>query len=461
MNVTIDRKDDLNATIEVNIAANDYAVEVDKKLKVYRQKANIPGFRPGMAPKSMIEKMYGTSLLLESVNELASKGLFNYIDEHKLNILGQPVLTDDTKIDGIAKDKDYTFRFDVGLTPQFQLNVSKADAFTRYIVKVEEKEVDEELARFKKRYGTLSTVDEAGDNDMVYCRFEELDDEGNPLEGGAHADNSPVLTSGIKNEEVKRQFIGARKDDVIDVNIFALFDNDETEISHVLGVQKVGVSDLSPKFRLHVQEIKRNVEAELTQEVFDRAYGEGNIKSEEELRAKIREELEGFFKAQAEHLLEHGLIDSLVERQNIPLPDAFLKRWMIDHNPGRYNAENIEHSYHHEAEYLRNHLFEEKILDENNVKVEEEDIRNAALDYTRQMFGQYGTANLPDNLLLSIVEPELKKEEYRSRMINIAVSRKVRELAKSLITIEEKEIGSAEFLQLVEEHNKAHHSHKH
>ena len=194
MNVTIEKKDDLNATISVQIENADYAPEIEKQLKNYQHKANIPGFRPGKVPKSMIENMYGNTVLLEAINSAASKGLFDYIDSNKLNILGQPVLSDDSKIDELAKGKEYIFKFDIGLSPDIKLNVSTADVFEKYVVKVDDKQVDEEVDRLKKQFGTLTEIDEAGDNDMVYCSFDELDEAGNTFEGGAHAVSYTHLT---------------------------------------------------------------------------------------------------------------------------------------------------------------------------------------------------------------------------------------------------------------------------
>ncbi len=461
MNVTIENKDALNATISVNVASADYAPEIDKQLKNYQHKANVPGFRPGKIPKSMIEKMFGTTVLLEAVNSVASRGLFDYIDAQKLNILGQPVLSDDSKIDELAKDKDYTFKFDIGLSPDLKLNISAQDKFTKYAVVIDDKMIDEELDRMKKRFGTLSDVETAGDNDMVYCSFDELDEAGTILEGGAHTDSAPVLTSTIKNDTLKKQFIGIKKGAEFIVNIFDLFENNETEISHVLGVQKVGVNDLGPNFKLNVIDIKQNAEAELNQELFDKAYEPGTVNSIEELKEKIKEELAGYFNGQTEHLFEHELVDSLVAKQNIELPDAFLKRWMLDRHSDKFTAENIDHGYIHEAEYLRNHLFEEKLLAENNVKIEEQDIREAAINYTKSMFGAYGTAGLNDELLNSIIEPSLKKDDYRSKMVNLAVSNKVRAIVKSLITIETKDVSADEFVKLVTNHNQKHHQHNH
>jgi len=457
MNVTIEKKDDLNATISVDIASSDYLPEVEKQLKEYQHKANIPGFRPGKAPKSMIEKMYGNTMLLEAINSAASKGLFDFIDGNKLNILGQPVLNDESKIDELAKDKNYVFKFDIGLSPDVKLDISADDKFVKYSVLIDDKMVDDEIDRLKKRFGTLTDVETASDNDMVYCSFDELDGSGNVLEGGAHADSAPVLTSTLKNDAIKKMFIGIAKDAELTVNIFELFDNDENEISHVLGVQKVGVKDLGPDFKLHVKEIKRNDEAELNQELFDKVYGPGTVNNIDELKVKIKEELSGYFQTQAEHLFEHGLIDTLVAKQHIPLPDSFLKKWLIDRHADKFNPENVDHNYEHEAEYLRNHLFEEKILADNGVKIEENDIREAAINYTKSMFGAYGTSGLNDELLNSIIEPSLKKEDYRSKMINLAVSNKVRNIAKSLVSVEMKELTADEFTAIISEHNSKHH----
>ncbi|MFI5221331.1 MAG: trigger factor [Bacteroidia bacterium] len=458
MNVTIEKKDELNATISVQLAPVDYVPELDKQIRNYQHKANIPGFRPGKVPKSMIEKMFGNTALLEAVNSSASKGLFDFIDEQKLNILGQPVLTDDSKIDELAKDKEFIFKFDVGFAPDVKLDICPKDVFVKYKVSVDDKMLEEEIDRVKKQYGTMHDVQESTGDEMVYCSFDELDENGNIFEGGAHSDSAPILVPTVKNDELKKQLTGVKKENELTVNIFDLFENNETEISHVLGIQKVGVKDLNKQFKLVVKDIKRNIEAELNQELFDKVYGPGSVSSLEEFKEKIRSEVEGYYTGQAEHLFDHELINSLVDKHHISLPDDFLKRWMMDRHADKYNPENIDHGYIHEAEYLRNHLFEEKVLAENNVKVEDSDIREAAVNYTRSMFGAYGGgAGLNEELLNSLIEPNLKKEEYRSRMINIAVSNKVRNLVKSKVTIEEKEVSPEEFAKISAEHDSKHH----
>jgi trigger factor len=461
MNVTIEKKDALNATIAVNISSADYAPEIDQKLKAYQKKSNIPGFRPGAAPKSMIEKMFGTSVLLEAVNAAASKGLFDYIDSEKLNILGQPVLTDDSKIDELNKTADYTFKFDIGLAPQFDLNVSDKDTFTRYEVTIDDAMLMDEIERMQRRFGTLTDEEVVGDNDIVYTKMSELDENGNAIEGGVNNDSVPVLISSIKNDAIKNELMGASKGKEVDVNVFDLFDNNETEISHALNINKLTVADISKNFKLVINEIKRNGLAEINKDLFDKAYSDGSVNTIEELKERIKTELQAYFGGQADHLFEHELTDSLVAKQNIQLPDAFLKRWLIDRHVDKFNTENVDQNYENEAQYLRNHLFEEKVLSSAGVKVEEADIKAAAMNYTRGMFGAYGNTGFNDEMLESIVGPSLAKEDYRSKMINLAVSQKVREVLKSKVSVNTQQVTSEEFFKIVAEHNEKHHAHNH
>lgn len=461
MNVTFEKKDDLNGTISVQISTADYLANYDKKLRDYSKKANIPGFRAGHAPKSMIEKMVGNNLLLEEINTLASKGLFDYIEENKLNVLGQPVMNDDTKIDELNKTADYTFSFDIGLSPEIELNLSAADTYTKYTVEVTPAMIDDEIERMTKRFGNLVDVEVVGENDMIYVGLTEMLNSGEILEGGVSADSVPLAVNTIVNEEIKAKVLAAKKGDVFTVNIFGLFNNDESEMSHALGVQKQTIADLSPDFNLELKEIKHTESAELNQELFDKLYGENTISSEEELREKLKAEILGYFDQQAQHLLEHELFDHLVAKHNITLPDAFLKRWLMDRHADKFNESNIEEGYIPEANYLKNHILEEKILLTAGIKIDDADIRNAAFDYTKNMFGAYGNQGLSDELLLSIVEPQLKKEDFRSRMINVAARTKVNEYILNTVTIETKTVPTEEFNQIISQHNnKHHHSHE-
>ena len=460
MNVTFDKKDALNGTIAVQVQSTDYMPSYDKKLKDYKKKANIPGFRPGAAPVGMIEKQVGTSLLLDEINTAASKGLYDFISENKINMLGEPVLNQESLIEKIEKGIDYTFKFDLGVAPEFELNITKNDVFTKYSVSVDDAEVEEEITRMRKRFGKLEEVSIAEqDNDMVYLNLVELAEDNLPLEGGVKADNVPMLLSALKNDDAKALLTGISKGASSTVNIFTLFNHDEQEMSHALGVAKVGIADLNQTFSFEVVDIKRNFEGEINQELFDAAYGPGNITSLEELKTKIKEDIKGFYTGQSDHLLEHNMMDTIVAKHNVTLPDTFLKRWLMERYADKFNADNIETAYLPEANYLKNHLVEEKIMAAQNITVEETDIRAAAIEYTKQMFGGYSMSGLNEDLINQLIEPSLKKEDYRSKMINAAVKTKVNAAVKDLITIEEKEVNKDEFMKIVEEHNHAHHNH--
>jgi trigger factor len=461
MNVTIEKKDALNATIAVNISSADYTPEIDQKLKAYQKKSNIPGFRPGTAPKSMIEKMFGTTVLLEAVNAAASKGLFNYLEQEKLNILGQPVLTDDSKIEQLSKTADYTFKFDIGLSPEIELNISDKDVFTRYEVSITDAMIADEIDRMQRRFGTLTEEEIVTDVDIIYTKMSELDEEGNLVDGGVNNDSVPILVSSIKNDAIKNEFMGASKGKEVDVNVFDLFDNNDTEISHALGINKLTVGDIGKNFKVVINEIKRNGLAEVNKELFDKAYTDGSVNTLEELKARLKTELQGYFGGQADHLFEHELTDSLVAKQNIQLPDAFLKRWLMDRHADKFTTENVDHNYAHEAQYLRNHIFEEKVLNSAGLKVDEADIKAAAMNYTRSMFGAYATTGFNDEMLESIVGPSLQKDDYRSKMINLAVSQKVRDVLKSKVSVTTQEVSSEDFFKIVAEHNEKHHAHNH
>ncbi len=461
MNVTYEKKDALNGTVSVNITTEDYLPSYDKKLKDYGKKANIPGFRAGHAPKGMIEKMIGNSLLLEEINTLASKGLFDYIEGNKLNVLGQPVLNEDTKIDELTKEANYTFNFDIGLSPEIELNIGNEDVFTKYAATITDEMINEEIERMKKRFGKLTDVEEVAENDMIYVGLTELNENGEILEGGVNADSVPVAINTIKNEDLSKELIGKNKGATLTVNIYALFNNDESEMSHALSIQKQTVADLSHNFNLVIKEVKRTEATEINQDFFDQLYGKDVVTSEVEMREKIKAELSGYFDQQAQHLMDHELFDTLVAKHNIELPDAFLKRWLLEKYADKFNNDNIDEAYLPEANYLRNHILEEKILTTHNLKVEESEIKDAAINYTKQMFGAYGNQGLSDDLLMSIVEPQLQKEEFRSRMINMAVREKVNNWLLNTISIETKEVSAEEFYKIMETHNSKHHKHEH
>jgi trigger factor len=456
MNVTFNQSDELNGTITVSLSSEDFADNYQKKLKEFAKLVNIPGFRVGHAPKKLIEKMYGKSILLEEIKKAASSGLFDYIEENKLNILGEPTISKETVISDLKPDGEYTFAFEIGLAPEFELNISKEDVFTKYVVDITDAMIDEEVSRICKKFGTLADADTVSENDTVYFNLTELNN-GEVLEGGVTASNVPVAVNNIKDEALRAQITGAKKGAELIFNIFTLFNNNESEISHALGVQKAGVADLGPDFKAVIADIKTSKPADVNQTLFDKVYGEGNVTDEADFRNKIKEELVSYFNSLSMHFLKLELFDKLVEKHNIPLPEAFLKRWLLKSYPDKFNKDNIDEKFIPEAKYLRNHIFEEKILAANNIKIGDDEIKEAAVNYTKNMFGIYGPATgINDDLINSIVEPQLEKEDFRSRMINLAVRKSVNDYIYNNVTLEEKLVSESEFMDIVQEHNSKH-----
>lgn len=456
MNINFEQKDELNATISITVEKSDYAESVDKALKTYQRKAVIPGFRPGKTPMSIVQKMYGTGVLLEEVNKLASQGISKYLEENKIDVLGQPTLAENNEDYDWTTAQDFNFKFDIGVAPKFDLQISPSDKFKRYIVNVDDKMIDEEITRVRQRYGSTGESEVSGQNDIIYATATELNSDGTALEGGVSSEIS-VLISVIKEDQLKSTLMGLKIGDEVNTDIFKLFDGNETEISTVLKINKETVHDLNKDFKLKIDGIKSFAPAELNQELFDKIYGAGSVTNEDEFRNKIKEELENFYKGESEHKLEHEMFDELAAKHNIKLPDTFLKKWLMDRHPDKFNPENVDKNYIPEANYLKNSLFQDKIIAANNIEINEEDLKAASLDYTKRMFFGYNLNVPAGDYLDKISEENLKDNNYRSKILNAAIVKRVNEALKSMVTVEEVQISSEEFFKMMEEHRAMHH----
>ncbi len=461
MNISIDHKDDLNAVLTVNVTKTDYAPRVEKALKNYQKRANIPGFRPGKAPMGMIQKMYGSAVLVDEVNNFTSEVLNNYLKENALEILGQPVLSADNENYDWTVTEDFKFRFDIGLSPKFDLNISKNDYFVKHVPTIDEDLISKEVERSRQRYGNQVSVDIAEANDILTVDAKELNEEGTFWEGGVQAE-FPILLSAIKHEATQKTFLGQKSGALVTADIFEVFDNNTTEISTVLKISKETVTDLHRLFSFTVIEIKRQELAEMNQEFFDKVYGENSVKTEGEFRAKVKEELKQFYASEADHALEHELFDAMLAKHSISLPDSFLKRWLIDRHPDKFTPDTVDNKYEPEAKYLRSTLFQEKVIADQGLKIEDPDLLNASVNYTKRMFFGYNM-NIPvSDYLETYAKEQLKDQNYRSRMLNMAIETKVINALKNMVTIEEKELLIDDFFKKMKEHSNLHHQqHEH
>ena len=412
MNVSLQNIDKVSALLTVKLEKADYQEKVDKSLKSFRQKAQIPGFRKGMVPMSLVKKMYGKSALAEEVNKLLSETVYKYIQDNKVNILGEPLPNED-KQQEIDFDtmEEFEFLFDIALAPEFKAEVSAKDKVDYYTIEVTDEMVDNQVKAYTQRNGKYDKVDVYEDNDMLKGLLAELDEEGNTKEGGIQVEGAVMMPSYMKNDEQKAIFAGAKVNDVLVFNPNTAWDGNAAELSSLLKIDKEAAPEVKSNFSFQVEEITRFVPGDLTQEIFDQVFGEGNVKTEEEFRAKVKEVIANQFVADSDYKFLIDARKMLTEKVGkLEFPDALLKRIMRLNNPDKEES-FVEDNYDKSIEELTWHLIKEQLVKANDIKVEQEDITNMAKEATRAQFAQYGMMSVPEEILENYSKEMLKKKE--------------------------------------------------
>ena len=455
MNVTFKKLDDLNAIISIEVKNEDYQENLNKQFKDYRKKAKIPGFRPGTVPLGMVKQMIGKSVLFEEVNRLTSEELYKYLQDNKIDILGQPMtsssMESETDFDNYG---DFTFHFDLGLAPVFDLKVSTKDKLTRYEIELDGKEVETEIKNLRRQNGKLENIDKfETENDSIVLIMTETNAKGEHKDGGVFEQEVTVLPEVVKSKKVKKQLLNVSIDDELKINVFDLFNDNEMVVSHSLGIEKEAVSSLSKNFIGKVKEIKRVFPAELNQEFFDLVMGPGAVSNEEEFNKKIEENLGSYYVAESEKQLEAEINSVLEKNHKLTLPDDFLKRWLQGTKPETYTADKVDELYAEESNVLRKQLIREKIAEQENVEVTDEDINQTSFAYTAQMLRQYGLNN-PDPAMIQNFEAKNREEKnYLLRIRDVVVDNKVLDKVKDMITIKTKKISVDKFYDEIKKFN--------
>ena len=458
MKSTLNKTNDVNGTIVIELEKEDYQEKVEKSLNQYRQRANIPGFRQGKVPKGVIRKMYGKAVLVDEINKIVSDELGNFIRENKLKILGEPIADDsEEKQVDLEKDETMSFYFDVALTPEFELTLDKETELTWYNVKLEEDLLDKQMDGYRQNYGTYDSVEEeAKDTDLIKGTLTEMD--GAQVKEEAEAiENAILMPSYVKDETTRNSFIGAKVGDSVVLNPMTAYDNNKAEVASLLQTTKETLGDATPDYRFEIKEVTRYKEAEMNQELFDKVLGEGVATSEEEFKEKVAAELTRQFKPSVDHLFIHQAKDLIVEKmKDVTFPDAFLKRWLLETSDER-TPEQLEEDYPRILEDLKFHIAKQKIVEENEIKVEYQDIEALAAEVAKAQFAQYGMTNLPADVLQNYTKSLLEKEETVQNLVERATEDKVIDWLKANVSVMEKEIYSKEFNELMGEHSHTHH----
>ena len=455
MNVSFEKKDELNAIISVIVTNDDYQENLNKQFKDYRKKAKIPGFRPGTVPMGMIKQMIGKSALFEEVNRLTSEALYKHLQENTIDILGQPMTSNEKKGEtDFDNYGDFTFHFDLGLAPIFDLNISSKDKLTRYEVELDQKEVATEVKNLRRQNGKLETKDKSEtENDSVVILVTEVDKKGEHKEGGVFEQEVTVLPEVVKHSKTKKQLVGVSTGDELNLNIFDLFNDNEMVIKQSLGIEQEAIATLNKTFKAIVKEIRQVVPAELNQEFFDLVMGPGAVKDEKEFEAKIEENLGSYYQAEAEKQLDAEVNKILEKNHSFVLPDAFLKRWLQETKPETYSPETVDEQYAKESVVLHKQLIREKIAEQENVEVTDEDVNQTSFAYTAQMLRQYGLNNPDPSMVQNFEAKNREDKNYLMRIRDVVVEKKVLDKVKDLITIKPKKLAVDKFYDKVKKFN--------
>lgn len=451
MNISFENVDKVSALLTVSIEKSDYEEKVKKALKDYSHKASLPGFRQGKVPTSLLQKRFGTEIKAEEINKILSNEVNKYIRENKVNMLAEPMPNEEKtpKMDFETQD-DFTFAFDIALAPEFDATLSKKDKLTYYDIKVDDALVDSQVKTFQNRAGQHVKANDYAPGDMVKGLLTEIGKDGSTLEGGISVEDAVMLPEYMKDEAEKAKFQGLKLGDVITFNPAKAYANSATELASLLHISKEEAEAVTSDFSFQVSEIMRFQPAELSQELYDQMLGKGVVKSEEEFRQFIHDDIKKNFQSDAEYQFTQDLREYLLGRiGKVEFPEALLKRYMKMRNEDK-GEQYVEDNFEKSLPELLWHLAKEQICDQFDIKVQHEDVLETAKVFTRIQFAQYGMINLPEESITSYAAEMLKDQRQAEGLVERTVENKVAAKAKEVVTLKTKEVSIDEFRKLTE-----------
>jgi trigger factor len=445
MNITHENNGELNAIIHIQLSPEDYNEEVTKKLKEYRGKASMPGFRPGKVPMGMIKKMYGKGVVAEEVNKIVSDSLNQYILNEELNVLGYPLpnMEKNTTID-FDKDSEFNFYFDVGLAPEFEVELGEDIKIPYYVVEIDEKEVDNALNDIKMRFGEEENPEKAEETDGFQGTFREVDEAGEVVEGGLEHKGYFKIED-IKLKTVKDNFIGKGAGDVVVFNLMKAF-KDESKVRSLLHLHEGSEDKLELDYAFDIEKVVRFHEAELNEELFKKVYPAGDVTTEEAFREKVTEEIGKHRAGDSDKQFLSDAIDELIKLSNLELPDAFMKRWLLESNEGKITADQIDTQYDNYLKTMKWQLIESKLQEKfgDEVRIDHEEIREKIRSY----FMPGGDPGEKNPQIEQIVDQVLQNEQEAQRIYAGIQDEKYTRLFKDKLTLEEEKVDSDKFLEI-------------
>ena len=453
MNISFEAPDKINGLMTITLETADYQPEVDKTLKDYRKRANIPGFRPGQAPMGMIKRQFGPSVKVEAINKMLGEKLYEYVRENKIQMLGEPLPSDKQEQLDFESDQPLTFKFDIAVAPEFEAKLSGKDKVPYYNITVDDKLIDQQVEMYQSRSGHYEKVEnfDAEQRDMLKGDLRELDAKGNVKEGAITVADAVLMPQYIKVDDQKKLFDGAKLGDIITWNPRKAYPESDVEVSSLLKIQKEEVKDHEGDFTFQVTEISRYVKAEINQELFDQTFGEGTVKSEKEFRQKIADIISQQFKDDSDYKF---LLDVRAHMEKkvgkLEFPEALLKRVMLNNNKDK-GEDFVEKNFEASIKELGWHMIKEQLVAAQEIKVEDADLKNVAKEAARAQFAQYGMSNVPDEYLDNYAAEMLKKRENVDGLVDRAVDVKLTAALKNVVKLEEKDITLEDFQKMLQE----------
>lgn len=451
MNISFECADKINGLLTITVEESDYKENVEKALKNYRKRANIPGFRPGMAPMGMIRRQFEPSVKVDEINKVLGEKMFGYIKDNNIQMLGEPLPAEKQEPVDLEKDAPYTFMFDIAVAPEFKAELTDKDTVDYYTITVDDELVNKQVDMYASRTGHYDKVEQYEDNDMLKGDLRELDEQGNTKEGGIVVEQAVLMPKYIKSDDQKKLFDGAKLGDIITFNPKKAYPESDAEVAALLKLKKEEVADINADFSYQITEISRYVKGEVNQELFDNVFGKDTVKDEKAFREKIAEGLKTQLEGDSDYKFLIDVRKYLEDKVGkLVFPEAILKRIMLANNKDK-GQEYVDKNFDASIKELAWHLMKEQIVKANDIKIEEADVKETAKEAARAQFAQYGMTNIPDEYVENYANDMLKKKEYTDSLVDRSIDRKLIVALKSVVKLNPKTTSLDDFNKMMQE----------
>ena len=450
MNISFENPDKVNGLLTITVEEADYAANVEKTLKDYRKKANIPGFRPGMVPMGLIKRQFGASIKMEEINKFVGEQIYKYVKDNKIQMLGDPLPSDKQDFVDIEKDAPYTFKFDIAVAPEFKCELTGGDKIDYYDIAVDDALINRQIEMFASQAGKYVSAEQYAEGDTLKGDLRELDENGNTKEEGLSIEGALVMPSYMKGEDQKKLFDGAKAGDIITFNPRKAYPESDAEVAALLKIEREQVSEHTGDFSYQITEINHFQKHAVDQELFDTVYGKDSCKDESDFREKIAEGLKGQLATDSDFKFIQDVRAHCEKKVGkVEYPTEILKRIMLANNKER-GQEFVDKNYEASIKELTWHLIKEQLVAAHGIKIGDAEVKDAAKEAARAQFAQYGMNNVPDEYVNNYAEEMLKKQETVQSFVDRAIDRKLTEILKGVVKLNNKSVSLDEFNKLME-----------